>query len=118
MVKAPLLTTSVDAGRRFSLSSLNGERAADTARGEFKVSSAPLPRRAPDAPAGPPFASRSKTLAPTETAFRFPAPFSLTEADLDNLSISEWLLEVFALQKKIQLVFDKVSFIHELRRFF
>ena len=100
MVRAPRLTTSVDAGRRFSLSSINGDRAADTARGEFKVSSAPLPRRAPVAPAGPPFASRSKTLAPTEAAFRFPVPFSRTEEDLDNLSMSEWLLGVFALQEK------------------
>jgi hypothetical protein len=61
----------------------NVERAADTARGEFSVSRAPLPRRGPDAP--PPLASRSKTLAPTDADFRL--PFSRTEPDLESTFI-------------------------------
>ena len=94
MVKAPRLGKSPFV-LRLSFSSVNGDRTAETARGEVRVSSAPLPLRAPDAPrdAGAPLASRSKTFAPTEAALRAPpVPFSLTEDERDNRSISDWLV--------------------------
>ena len=92
LVSAPLLGRSPFV-LRLSFSSVNGDRTAETARGEVNVSSAPLPRRVPDAPsdAGAPLARRSKTFAPTEAALRLPFPVSLTEAERDKRSISDWL---------------------------